>query len=88
MAERAVKIVIAAQDFNIGIADSRQAHADQRPPGPQSRWRLLHQRKMISTCDGGEHSKGIGAQAPAPGNPVRAKRKRRAKRRLNRRLYL
>src|ERR1700730_12473131 len=26
---------------------------------------------MISTCDGGEHSKGIGAQAAAPGNPGR-----------------
>ena len=37
MAERAVKIVIAAQDFNIGIADTRQANADQGPAGPQSR---------------------------------------------------
>jgi hypothetical protein len=88
VAERAVKIVIAAQDFNIGIADSRQANADQRPPGPQARARLLHQRKVISTCDGGEHSKGIGAQAATPGNPVQTKRKQRAKRRLNSRLYV
>jgi hypothetical protein len=70
VAERAMKIVIAAQDFNIGIANSRQAHTDQRPPGPPSRWRFLHQRKTISTCDGGEHLKGIGAQAAAPSNPV------------------
>src|SRR5882762_474452 len=55
VAERAFKTVIATQDFNIRIADSRQAHADQRPARLQSRLRLLHQRKMISTCDGGEH---------------------------------
>jgi hypothetical protein len=43
---------------------------------------------MISTFDGGEHSKGIGTQAVAPGNPVRTKRKQRGKRRLNSRLYV
>jgi hypothetical protein len=78
MAERAVKIVIAAQDFDIGIADSRQANPDQCPPGPQSRPRLLHQRKMIPACDGGEHSKGIGAQAATPGNLVWAMPDQRA----------
>src|SRR5882762_3564335 len=31
VAECATKIMIAAQDFDIGIADSSQAHADQRP---------------------------------------------------------
>src|ERR1700682_1318131 len=56
MAERAVKIVITAQDFNIRIADPRQAHADQRPAGPQPRLRLLYHRETFSMCDGGEHS--------------------------------
>ena len=83
MPESAVKIVIAAQDFNIGIADSRQANMDQCPPGPQSRLWLLHQRKMISTFDGGEHSEGIGAQAAIPGNPLRTKRKHRTEYYLN-----
>src|ERR1700682_933220 len=64
MAECAVKIVIAAQDFNIRIANSRQAHTDQRPAGPQPRLRLLHQRKMISTCDGGEHPNFGRPRAP------------------------
>src|SRR5260370_38764898 len=50
-----MKVVIAAQNFNIRIADTRQAHADQRPAGLQSRLRLLHQRKTISTSDRGEH---------------------------------
>src|SRR6266700_3252224 len=73
MAERAVKIVIAAQDFNIGVTDSRQAHADQRPAAPQSRLRLLNECKIISTRVGGEHPKSIGAQPEAPGNPTESR---------------
>ncbi len=64
VAKSAFKIVIAAQDFNIRIADSRQANAHQRPARPQSRLRLLHQRKMISAFDGGEHPNFGGIHAP------------------------
>src|SRR5712691_13446592 len=67
VAKRAVKVVIAAQDFNIRVADSRQAHADQRPAGLQSWLRLLHERKTISASDGGEHQIFGGLQVePAP----------------------
>jgi hypothetical protein len=33
--ERAMKIAVPAQDFDVGIADSGQAHANERPPSPK-----------------------------------------------------
>jgi hypothetical protein len=33
VAQRALKIVVAAQDFDVRVADSRKAHADQCPTG-------------------------------------------------------
>src|SRR5713226_2104586 len=37
MARRAAEFVVAAKNFHIGVADTRQPHANQRPPGPQLR---------------------------------------------------
>ena len=42
MPRRATELVIAAQDLHVGIADSREANANQRPAGAQPRQRLLH----------------------------------------------
>ena len=67
VAERAVKIVIAAQNFDVGVADSRQAHTDQGPAGPQSRQRFFNHCDTILLCDGGKHRKNIGAQARSAG---------------------
>jgi hypothetical protein len=60
VAKRALKTVIATEDFNIGIANARQAHADQRPVGPQSGQRFLHECKLFSTCNGGKHQFWVG----------------------------
>ena len=67
VAERAVKIVIAAQNFDVGVADSREANAHEGPAWPQSRQRFLNDGNVISVCDGGEHRENIGAQADVPG---------------------
>src|SRR5262249_38734679 len=42
VAKGAMEIMVATQNLNIGIADSSKPHADQRPPGPQSRHRFLN----------------------------------------------
>ena len=34
VAERAMKIVVAAQNFDVGVADSREADADEGPARP------------------------------------------------------
>ena len=53
VAQRAVEIVIAAQDFDVGVADSREANAHERPARLQSGQRLLNDRDAISMSDGG-----------------------------------
>ena len=47
VAERAVKIVIAAQNFDVGIADSREANAHESPARPQSWQRFLNDPDAI-----------------------------------------
>src|SRR5208282_1025983 len=47
MPRRAAKLVIAAQDFHVGIADSREPHADESPTRAQPRQRLLHREETI-----------------------------------------
>src|SRR5215471_10797073 len=42
MTRSSPKTVVPAKDFDVGIADARKAHFDQRPTLPQSRRRLLH----------------------------------------------
>src|ERR1700688_5041519 len=37
MSRRSVKIVIPAQNFHVGVANSRHTHAHQRPASPQFR---------------------------------------------------
>jgi hypothetical protein len=53
VAERALEIVIAAKDFDVGVADSREADADESPARPQSGQRLLNDGNMFPACDGG-----------------------------------
>jgi len=67
MAERALKIVITAQDFDVSVADSREANANEGPATPKSRLRFLNYNNAISRSNGGEHWQNIGAQAEAPG---------------------
>jgi hypothetical protein len=53
VAERAVKIVIAAQNFDVGVADARETNAHERPAWPQSWQRFLNNDYAISVRDGG-----------------------------------
>jgi hypothetical protein len=53
VAERAVKIVIAAQNFDVGVADSREANADEGPARLQSGERFLKNGNAIPASDGG-----------------------------------
>ena len=75
VAERAVKIVIAAQDFDVGIADSSEANAHEGPARPQSRQWFLFDDNAISARSCGKHRGNIGAQGGRTGK-ARAKWRR------------
>jgi hypothetical protein len=68
VAERALKIVVAAQNFDVGIADSREADANEGPARFQARQGFLDDNDAIPARDGGKHDKTIGAQGEATGN--------------------
>ena len=55
VSQRSVEVVIAAQDLDVGITDSREAHAHQRPTGSQPRNRFGCCGENAFACDEGEH---------------------------------
>ena len=49
------KVVITAQNLDVGIADACQAHLNQGPPGPEP-WKRLVRANKASVADGeGKH---------------------------------
>ena len=59
VAEHAMKIVVAAEDFDVGVADSGEAHADESPAGAKARQRFLNDGDAASVGDGGKHPANI-----------------------------
>jgi hypothetical protein len=57
--ERAVKIVVAAQNFDVGVANSREANADEGPSRLQSRQWFLNDGNVVPACYGGKHRGNI-----------------------------
>jgi hypothetical protein len=51
---RAAKVVVAAENFDVGVADASEADADERPPAPQFRNRLAGSEKLAVADDEGD----------------------------------
>ena len=67
---RSGKVVITAQDFQIGVADAGEAHADERPAWPQ-RWQQLLRRYQSSLANRkGKHSCWYGSGGRVPLGPA------------------
>jgi len=49
------KIVVAAKDFDVGIADAREADADESPAGAEGWQGFADGSKGVGFCDEGEH---------------------------------
>jgi hypothetical protein len=54
-----VKIVVAAQNFDVGVANSREANADEGPSRLQSRQWFLNDGNVVPACYGGKHRGNI-----------------------------
>src|SRR4029077_19309264 len=59
----AAKIVIAAKNLDIGIANPRQPHAHQRPPRPQFRQELFFRYELLLVDSESEHVVPININA-------------------------
>src|SRR6266850_518507 len=47
-----VKIVVAAKNFDVRVADSRQPHSDKSPTSPQSRQRSVFRDEfVVARCE-------------------------------------
>ena len=55
MAGDAAKRVVAAQNFHIGVADSGEAHFDQRPARAEARLRFFYGDKLMISDREREH---------------------------------
>ena len=49
------KIVVAAKDFDVGIADAREADADESPAGAEGWQGVADGGEGVGFCDEGEH---------------------------------
>jgi len=54
MSRSAAKIVVAAQDFDVGVADAGETNADKRPAAPQIGNGLAGGEKLVVADDEGE----------------------------------
>ena len=55
VAWRSAKIVVAAEDFDVGVADAGEADADQSPAGAEARHWFADGGEGVVFCDEGEH---------------------------------
>src|ERR1700721_4256956 len=55
VAGRSAKIVVAAEDFDVGVADAGEAHADESPAAAEGWQRLAGGGEGVIFCDEGEH---------------------------------
>ncbi len=55
VAGRSAKIVVAAKDFDVGVADAGEADADESPAGAEARQWLADGGEGVVFCDEGEH---------------------------------
>src|ERR1700721_4117851 len=55
VAGRSAKIVVAAEDFDVGVADAGEAHADESPAAAEGWQRLAGGGGGVIFCDEGEH---------------------------------
>jgi hypothetical protein len=54
MSRNATKIVVAAQDFDVGVADAGKTNADKRPAAPQIGNGFAGSEKLVVADDEGE----------------------------------
>src|SRR6201988_5291037 len=55
VSRRATKIMIAAKNLDIGVADSGKAYTNKRPPRPQVRQGLFFCYELLFVYNEGEH---------------------------------
>jgi hypothetical protein len=60
VAGRAAKIVVAAEDFDVGVADAGEAYADESPAAAEARQWLADGAEGVIFCDEGEHVVSYG----------------------------
>src|SRR5580704_12317712 len=55
VAGRSAKIVVAAENFDVGVADAGEAHADESPAGAEGWQWFADGGEGVVFCDEGEH---------------------------------
>ena len=55
VAGRSAEIVVAAEDFDVGVADAREAHADESPAAAEGWQWFADGGEGLVFCDEGEH---------------------------------